>query len=131
MVTDFVPGRHDDVGVAPELAALNLADKPDGPAAAAILSAALGIFTIGLLSTLAVISGPVHDFLAWWQWGRGVGPLAGKTTIAVVVWLVGWLILHWVWLNRGVNLKAAFYTALTLGIVGAIGMFPPFFELFE
>ena len=30
-----------------------------------------------------------------------------------------------------VNLKTAFYSGLTLGIVGAIGMFPPFFELFE
>jgi len=131
MVTDFDPGRHDDVGVAPELAGLNLADKPEGPAGAAMLSAGLGIFTLGLLTTLAVISAGVKSFLLWWQWGQGVGPLAGKTTIAVFVWLVSWLVLYLVWRDKDVNLKTMFYIGFALGVIGAIGMFPPFFEAFE
>jgi hypothetical protein len=131
MITDFDPGRHDDEGAAPELAGLKLTDKPDGPAAAAMLSAGLGILMLGLLTTFAVISDPIHDFLEWFQWGQGVGPLAGKTTIAVVVWLVAWAILFWVWRNKDVDLKMAFYSGFALGIIGAIGMFPPFFELFE
>jgi len=131
MITDFDPDRHDDVGAAPELAGLDLADKPDGPAAAAMLSAGVGILMLGLLTTFAVISDPIHDFLDWWQWGQGVGPLAGKTTIAVVIWLVAWAILYLVWRHKDVDLKKAFYGGLVLGIIGAIGMFPPFFELFE
>ena len=78
MNTETVPNRHDDEAVAPELAALNLPDKPDGPAAAAMLSAGLGIFTLGFLTTLAVISGSVKEFLRWWEWGQGVGPLADR-----------------------------------------------------
>lgn len=131
MVTDFEPGAHDDVAVAPELEALNLVDKPDGPAGAAMVAAGIGILTLGLLTTLAVISDPIHDFLDWWSWGQGVGPLAGKTTIAVIVWLVSWLVLYLWWRNKTVNLKTMFYSGLALGIIGAIGMFPPWFELFE
>jgi uncharacterized membrane protein YfcA len=131
MVTDFEPGAHDDVAVAPELEALNLVDKPDGPAGAAMLAAGFGILTLGLLTTLAVISDPIHDFLGEWDFDQGVGPLAGKTTIAVIVWLVSWLVLYLWWRNKDVNLKTMFYSGLTLGIIGAIGMFPPWFELFE
>ena len=131
MITDFDPDRHDDVAVAPELEGLDLADKPDGPAAAAMISAGIGIFVLGLLTTLAVISAGVKTFLLWWEWGQGVGPLAGKTTIAVVVWLLSWLILDRLWRRKDVELKTAFYIGLGLGILGAIGTFPPFFELFH
>jgi hypothetical protein len=131
MITDFNPGRHDDVGVAPELGPLNLADKPDGPGAAAMISAGIGIFVLGLLTTLAVISAGVKSFLLWWEWGQGVGPLAGKATIAVIVWLVSWFILDRMWRKKDVELKTAFYIGFTLGVLGAIGTFPPFFELFH
>lgn len=131
MVTEFEPGAHDDAAVAAELEVLNLVDKPDGPGAAAMLAAGIGILTLGLLTTLAVISEPIKDFLDWWAWGQGVGPLAGKTTVAVIVWLVSWLVLYLWWRNKDVNLKTMFYSGLTLGIIGAIMMFPPFFEAFE
>ena len=42
-----------DVDVAPELAALELADKPDGPGAAAMLAAGIGIFMLGFFTTTA------------------------------------------------------------------------------
>ena len=131
MITDFNPGRHDDVKVAPELEGLNLTDKPDGPGAAVMISAGIGIFVLGLLTTLAVISGDVKSFLLWWEWGQGVGPLAGKSTLAVLSWLISWLILDLLWRKKDVELKPAFYIGLTLGILGAIGTFPPFFELFH
>jgi hypothetical protein len=131
MITDFNPGRHDDVGAAPELGPLNLADKPDGPGAAAMISAGIGIFVLGLLTTLAVISAGVKSFLLWWEWGQGVGPLAGKSTIAVIVWLVSWFVLDRIWRRKDVELKTAFYIGFGLGVLGAIGTFPPFFELFH
>ncbi len=131
MITDFKPGRHDDTSVAPELGPLNLADKPDGPGAAAMIAAGVGIFVLGLLTTLAVISAGVKSFLLWWEWGQGVGPLAGKSTLAVLAWIVVWFILDRMWRKKDVELKSAFYIGLTLGILGAIGTFPPFFELFH
>ena len=131
MITDFTSGMYDDVGVAPELGPLNLAEKPDGPGAAAMISAGIGIFVLGFLTTAAVISGGVKSFLLWWEWGQGVGPLAGKSTVAVIVWLISWAILYFLWRNKDVVLKTAFYIGLGLGILGAIGTFPTFFELFH
>ncbi len=113
---------------APELASLNLADKPDGPAAAAMVAAGIGIFMLGLLTTLAVPWADLKDFLADFQAGRGVGPLAGKTVLAVVVWAVSWGILHFRWRDKDVDLKKMFSIGVFLGIFGALGTFPPFFE---
>lgn len=120
-----------DEEVAPELAALNLPDKPDGPGAAAMLSAGIGIFVLGLLTTLAVISSGLKDFLADFQGSAGVGPLAGKTTLTVVVWALSWAGLHIVWRKKDIDIKRMFMIGLVLGILGAIGTFPPFFEAFE
>jgi hypothetical protein len=131
MITDFNPGRHDDVGVAPELGPLNLADKPDGPGAAAMIAAGIGVFVLGFFTTAAVISGGIKSFLAWWEWGQGVGPLAGKSTLAILAWLISWLILDLLWRKKDVDLKTAFYIGLGLGVLGAIGTFPTFFELFH
>ena len=131
MITDFDPDLHNDAEVAPELAPLDLAPKPDGPAAAAMIASGLGIFTLGLLTTLAVINGSVKSFLDWFAFDQGVGPLAGKSTVAVIVFFVAWLVLYLLWRGKDVVLKKAFYIGLGLGILGAIGTFPPFFEWFE
>ena len=120
-----------DVEVAPELAGLELADIPDGPAAATFLAAGIGVFTLGLLTTLAVINGNLKDFLADFQGSVGVGPLAGKTIVSVVVWAVAWLVLSLLWWRRDVDVRKAFWIGLVLGVLGAIGTFPTFFEAFE
>ena len=131
MITDFDPDRHDDESVAPELAPLNLEPKPDGPAAAAMIASGLGVFTLGLMTTLAVINGSVKSFLEWFQFDQGVGALAGKSTVSVLVFFVAWLVLWLIWRQKDVVLKTSFYIGLGLGILGVIGTFPPFFEMFE
>lgn len=131
MITDYEPGRHNDVEVAPELEGLDLKDKPDGPAAAVMIASGLGVFTLGLLTTLAVINGSVKSFLEWFQFDQGVGALAGKSTVAVIVFFIAWLVLYLLWRDKDVDLKKSFYIGLGLGILGAIGTFPPFFEMFE
>lgn len=120
-----------DVDVAPELAALNLADRPDGPGAAAMLATGIGIFVLGFLTTFAVISTGLKDFLATWEWGQGVGPLAGKTTIASLAFFASWGGLHLAWRDKDVDIKKIFMIGLILGLLGAIGTFPTFFEAFE
>jgi hypothetical protein len=131
MITDFKPGMYDDVGVAPELEGLDLAEKPDGPAAAAMISAGIGILFLGIFTTGAVISSGLKSFLLWWEWGQGVGPLAGKATVATIIWLVSWLVLWLLWRNKDVVLKTAFYIGLGMGLVGALFTFPLFFDLFH
>ncbi|HSO69988.1 MAG TPA: hypothetical protein VLQ67_10145 [Arachnia sp.] len=114
----------------PELAPLNLSEKPDGPGSAIILSAGIGIFTLGLLCVLAEASEGVNAFLSWFQAGLGVGALAGKTIVAVVLY-VGSLIALWVlWKDKDVSIKGPFFIALALGVLGAIMMYPPVFTLF-
>ena len=121
---------HSDDERVPELAELGLPARTDGPAAAAMLAAGIGIFTLGLLIVLSEVSAPIHDFLEWWDFGRGVGPLAGKTTIAVIVWAVSWAILAAALRAKDVNLKAWFTASLVLGLLGAVGSFPLVFLSF-
>jgi hypothetical protein len=62
--------------------------------------------------------------------GRGVGPLAGKTTVAVIVWLIAWLILGIAWRKRDINIRRVFWIGLVLGLLGVLLMFPPVFLAF-
>jgi len=128
--TPMNPQTHDDAGISPEIAALHLEDRPDGPGAAMMISAGLAIFALGFLTVLAEASKGANTWLGTWQWGQGVGALAGKTTIASLVYF-GSLALLWViWRNKQVNLKTAFYVGLGLGILGAVGTYPTFFQMF-
>ncbi|HSJ51846.1 MAG TPA: hypothetical protein VLA90_11295 [Actinomycetota bacterium] len=119
-----------DVERAPEIAELGLAPRPEGPAAAAILAAGIGMFALGLLTILNEASEGLHDWLEGWEFGRGVGPLAGKTTVAVIVWVVAWIALGLAWRRKDVNLKTWFWVAFVLGALGFVGTFPPVFEAF-
>ena len=124
------PQSNHDAEISPELEPLNLADKPDGPGAAMMISAGIGMFVLGFLTILAEASKGANDWLATWQWGQGVGALAGKTTIASLVYFASLALMWAIWRHKNVNLKTAFYVGLGLGILGAIGTFPTFFLLF-
>jgi fluoride ion exporter CrcB/FEX len=122
--------QHHDEEIAPELAALDLPDKPDGPGAAMMISAGIGIFVLGLLTVLAEASEGAKTWLEAWEWGQGVGPLAGKTTIASLAYVLSLVVLWAVWRRSEIDLKKAFYIGLGLGVLGAIGTFPTFFQAF-
>src|SRR6266704_1241965 len=62
-------------------------DRPEGPIAAAVIAGGVGAAALGVVTTLAEASTRVSDWLAW---SDRVGPLSGKTIMAVVVWLVAW-----------------------------------------
>jgi hypothetical protein len=129
-MSETTRGMHHDAERAPELAELHLREKPDGPAAAAMVAAGLGILVLGLMTVLSEASVPIHDFLQRLEFGRGVGPLAGKTIIAVVAWAGSWAIVGSAWRRKDVNIRAWFAVGLALGILGALGTFPPVFLLF-
>ena len=106
---------------------LDIHERPNGPAVAAIISAAIGVFVLGLLTTLNEASTDIHDFL---DIKNRVGPLSGKTTFAVVAYLVAWVALAPVLWKRTVPFASAMLIAAVLIALGFVGTFPKFFELF-
>ena len=121
---------HHDTEIAPELADLHLVDKPDGPGAAAILATGVGIFVLGLLTTLNEASEGIHSFLDAFDGDGGVGPLSGKTILATVAFFLSWAVLWGMWRNKDIDLKRAFWIGVGLGVVGTVLMFPPVFRAF-
>jgi hypothetical protein len=101
-------------------------ERPEGPAAAALLAAGVGSAALGLLTTLAEVSESFKDWLALTE---DVGPLSGKTTYAVGVWLVAWAVLHWLIRPARVTRTVLVITAVLIGL-GVLGTFPVFFEAF-
>ncbi|MEP6759854.1 MAG: hypothetical protein ABJA93_00625 [Sporichthyaceae bacterium] len=103
-------------------------DKPEGPIVAAILAGGIGCLVLGLLTTLSEASASFADKL---KFKESVGPLSGKTTLTVVVWLLSWAILHAVYRNRPAETKKALTIALVLIGLGVLLTFPTFFQLFK
>jgi hypothetical protein len=101
--------------------------KSNGPAAAALLAAGVGVFVIGLMTTLAEVSAGLKSSLNWWN---PAGSLTGKTGVGVILWLVAWVILHAMYKNRDVEFNRSMLWTWILVALGFLGTFPPFFEAF-
>jgi hypothetical protein len=92
---------------------------------AAILSAGIGAFAVGLI----VILNEAGLFAAPALYGPA-GGVSGRTTIAAVIWLAAWLILHTRWKSRHVEPRPINITTLLLIIGGITLTFPPVWGLF-
>jgi hypothetical protein len=106
---------------------LEYGDTREGPVAAAFLAAGAGAFALGVLTTLAEASTSIKDFLNFYN---PVGPLSGKTILAVVVWLVSWVVLHMAYRNKEVEHQKVVTALLLLIGLGVLGTFPIFFQVF-
>lgn len=102
-------------------------ERPNGPVAAVMIAAGLGALALGILTTLAEASESFKESL---QYNDGVGPLAGKTILTVVVFLVTWAGLGGVLRRRDVPWGPVIVGTLVLVGLGLIGTFPPFFQAF-
>jgi len=102
--------------------------RPNGPAVAALLAGAAGVFVLGLNTFLAAAAVGVAN---WFNFQNRVGPLSGKTTMAGVAWVVAWALLSLVFWKR--NVRIEWVTALTVAliVVGFLLMFPPIFDRVE
>jgi hypothetical protein len=100
----------------------------DGAAAAATLAAAIGVFVLGLVTSLAEA---VSEFGDWLAWNDSVGPLSGKSSLGLIAWAVSWPVLHLLLRRRDQVLLAALAVSLVLFLVGSVLMFPPVFERLE
>jgi len=99
----------------------------NGAAAAAILAAGIGIFAFGAAVCLAQAVKAVGNFFTF---SAAVGPLSGKTSAGIVVWVAAWLILGLMWKDRQVSLGKVFSVTLVLIALGLLATFPPFFDMF-
>jgi len=100
---------------------------PNGAAAAAILACGVGSFGYALLVFLSEMSGAVGSALNFYD---PTGPLSGKTTVAVLVWLVVWFALDRRWRAIDVDFARVFRLSLVLIALAFLGTFPPVFTLF-
>jgi hypothetical protein len=120
-MTHLSPEMHE------RLSDVDFPDKPEGPIAAAIIAGGIGAAALGLFTTLAEANADIKD---WLNWKDEVGPLAGKTIMAVIVWLVSWAILHVVYRTKAYETRRAFTIAVVLIGLGVLGTFPTFFQAF-
>ena len=98
----------------------------NGPAAAAVMAAGIGCAALGI-DTLLVEAGPKFFDRALNLYNP-VGPLAGKTIIAVLAFAISWIILGLGLKGRNVNFQRWALIAFVLIAVGLIATFPPVFE---
>ena len=108
--------------------ALEIVERPNGPAVAAMLAAGFGALVLGVLTTWAEASESFKvDVL---QLDNDVGPLSGKTTFAVAAYLISWAILAPLLWRRSVRFGPAVLIAGVLIAAGFVGTFPEFFQAF-
>jgi hypothetical protein len=110
-----------------DIRAVEGAERPTGPVAAAVLATGIGAVVLGVLTTLNEASTDVHDFL---EFTDDVGPLSGKTTLAVIAYFGSWAILHGVWRRQNPALRPILIATLVLVALGILGTFPTFFQAF-
>lgn len=93
----------------------------NGAALAAYLSAGIGAFAMGfvvLLNEMGLLTVPTLY--------EPAGGVSGRTTLAIVVWLVAWAVLHTRWKDRDVDPVRVGGLTLFLVALGILGTFPPF-----
>ena len=103
----------------------------DGAAAAALLAAAIGIFVLGLVTSLAEatrIWERFADFKEWLAWDDEVGPLSGKSSLGLIAWAATWPVLHLLLYRRDRVILAASAISFVLFVAAMVLMFPPVFE---
>lgn len=99
----------------------------NGLATAAILASGIGSLVLGLFTTLAQAIPTISRALNLYD---PVGPLSGKTTVAIVIWLMAWAVFHQLWKDRQVNFNKVYIATLIMIALGLLGTFPLFFEAF-
>jgi len=99
---------------------------PNGPGAAAILSAGIGCFLLSVFAVVADASKPVARFFTFYV---PTGPLSGGTTTAIFLWLVTWMALARMWRHRTIALAKINIAAFAFLLLGILLTFPPFADL--
>lgn len=108
-------------------AELNIVEKPNGPASAAVLAAAFGSLVLGILTTWSEAYTGFADKL---NLQHRVGPLSGKVTFSGLAFVIAWAVLAPVLWRRNLPWTPVAVVAAVLIAGGFTGTFPKFFDLF-
>lgn len=120
-VTSAIPAQRGVPPAAPE------PPPAEAGAAAALVAAGVGCLTLGLGFVIGAASVTVEELLNWYD---AVGPLSGKTTLATLVYVVAWPLLHVRMRRRPMPPERVLTVSFTLLALGLLGTFPPFYMLF-
>ena len=96
----------------------------NGSAMAALLGGGIGAFAMGavvLLNEAGIFAAPTLYAPA--------GGVSGRTTLATIVWLMAWAVLHNRWKGREIAPGRIGAVTLILIAVGVLGTFPPVWAL--
>jgi hypothetical protein len=96
----------------------------NGSAMAAFLGAGIGAFAMGLV----VLLNELGIFAAPTLYGPA-GGVSGRTTVATVLWVVAWGVLHRRWRERDIPARRIYAITLILIGLGVLGTFPPVWKL--
>ena len=98
--------------------------QTNGAALAAFLAAGIGALALGLIVILneaGLFSVPAIYAPA--------GGVSGRTTAAVVIWLVAWVVLHRRWRDRDLDARRVHGWTVALTLVAVLLNFPPLWAL--
>ena len=96
----------------------------NGSAMAAFLGGGIGAFAMGaavLLNEAGIFAAPTLYTPA--------GGVSGRTTLATIVWLIAWVVLHNRWKAREIAPGRIGAVTLILIALGVLGTFPPVWAL--
>lgn len=99
-------------------------DVADGAALASVLAAGIGAFAMGFI----VILNEAGLFAAPALYAPA-GGVSGRTTLAAVIWLIGWTVLHSRWKNRQIESRKIYLLTMILTALGIVLTFPPVWGL--
>ena len=101
---------------------------PNGAAAAAILAAGGGCFSVSLFGLLGDAFPTVAHFFNFYN---PTGPLSGVTTTAIIIWLMLWAILCRSWGGRSFSMGKINTIAILLLGLGLFLSFPSFGDFLQ
>jgi len=101
---------------------------PNGAAAAAVLSAGVGCFSVSLFGLLGDAFPALAHFFNFYN---PTGPLSGVTTTAIIIWLILWAVLSRSWGGRTVSMEKINIIAFLLLGIGLLLSFPPFDDFLQ
>lgn len=101
---------------------------PNGPGAAAILSAGIGSAALGVFALAGDAFPAINKLFTFYT---PSGALSGVSTVAVIVWVVAWYVLARRWATATVAMARVNFAAFVLLAVGVLLTFPPFMDLLQ
>jgi len=99
-------------------------EHANGVAVAAFLAAGIGSLAMGLF----VVLNEADIYSAPSLYGPA-GGVSGRTTFAVIVWLIAWALLHFRMRGRQFDSRRYYLIALVLTGLGILMTYPPLWEL--